>query len=129
VASAVATEVSAVIASASAQTLTLGIDGCGLIRQHDRAAGDILADQSGSLLGTDLAALITGPNDPAAMLSGMIEATRSDRQSTAVLTLRTANRSLVDAVVTVEPIRSADPELFAQVTMRIPAPSVSSTRR
>ncbi len=55
VASAVATEVSAVIASASAQTLTLGIDGCGLIRQHDRAAGDILADQSGSLLGTDLA--------------------------------------------------------------------------
>ncbi len=57
------------------------------------------------------------------MLSGMIEATRSDRQSTAVLTLRTANRSLVDAVVTVEPIRSADPELFAQVTMRIPAPA------
>jgi len=123
VASAVATEVSAVIASASAQTLTLGIDNCGLIRQHDRAAGDILADQSGSLLGTDLAALINGPNDPATMLRGMIEATRSDRQSTAVLTLRTANRSLVDAVVTIEPIRSADPELFAQVTMRIPAPA------
>jgi serine phosphatase RsbU (regulator of sigma subunit)/anti-sigma regulatory factor (Ser/Thr protein kinase) len=123
VASAVATEVSAVIASASAQTLTLGIDGHGQIRQHDRAAGDILADQSGSLLGTNLSTLITGPNDPAAMLQGMIDATRSDRQSTAVLTLRTANRSLVDAVVTVEPIRSADPELFAQVTMRIPAPA------
>jgi serine phosphatase RsbU (regulator of sigma subunit)/anti-sigma regulatory factor (Ser/Thr protein kinase) len=123
VASAVATEVSAVIASASAQTLTLGIDESGQIRQHDRAAGDILADQSGSLLGTGLSTLITGPGDPAALLHGMIEATRADRQSTAVLTLRTANRSLVDAVVTVEPIRSADPELFAQVTMRIPAPA------
>ena len=120
---AVATEVSAVIASASAQTLTLGIDESGQIRQHDRAAGDILADQSGSLLGTGLSTLISGPGDPAALLAGMIEATRADRQSTAVLTLRTANRSLVDAVVTVEPIRSADPELFAQVTMRIPAPA------
>jgi serine phosphatase RsbU (regulator of sigma subunit)/anti-sigma regulatory factor (Ser/Thr protein kinase) len=123
VAAAMATEVSAVLASASAQTLTLGIDRDGLIYQHDRAAGDILAGPSGSLLGTDLGALITGPADPEQTLRGLIDATKSDRQITTVLTLRTASRSLVDAVVTVEPIRSRDPQLFAQVTMRIPAPA------
>ncbi len=122
-ASAIATEVSAAIANASARTLTLGIDEAGLIRQHDRSAGDILANPTGSLLGTDLCGLITGPGDPSRTLAGLIDATRTDRQSTTVLTLRTANRSLVDAVVTFEPIRSTDPELFAQVTMRIPAPA------
>ncbi|HYK34116.1 MAG TPA: ATP-binding SpoIIE family protein phosphatase [Streptosporangiaceae bacterium] len=118
-----ATEVSAVIASASTQTLTVGIDRNGVIRQHDRGAGDVLAEPTGSLLGTDLGALIAGPGEPAAVLGGLIEATRADRQSTTVLTLRTASRSLLDAVVTVEPIRSTDPDLFAQVTMRIPAPA------
>jgi serine phosphatase RsbU (regulator of sigma subunit)/anti-sigma regulatory factor (Ser/Thr protein kinase) len=123
VASAMATDVSTVIASASAQTFTLGIDQSGQIRQHDRGAGDVLAEPSGSLLGTDLCDLITGPGEPAVTLLSLIEAARSDRESTTVLTLRTASRSLVDAVVTVEPIRSADPELFALVTMRIPAPA------
>jgi serine phosphatase RsbU (regulator of sigma subunit)/anti-sigma regulatory factor (Ser/Thr protein kinase) len=117
------TEVSAVLASASAQTLTLGIDREGVICQHDRAAGEILAGPASSLLGTELSTLITGPGDPGQTLRGLIEATRSDRQSTTVLTLRTASRSLVDAVVTVEPIRSRDPDLFAQITMRIPAPA------
>src|SRR5262245_7968389 len=123
VVSAMATEVSAVIASASTQTLTVGIDRNGVIRQHDRGAGDILAGPAGSLLGTDVGSLITGPGEPAAVLGGLIEATQADRQSTTVLTLRTASRSLVDAVVTFEPIRSTDPDLFAQVTMRIPAPA------
>jgi anti-sigma regulatory factor (Ser/Thr protein kinase) len=123
VASVMATEASAAVASTSAQTLTLGIDRAGLIRQHDRSSGDILAGPAESLLGTDLAKFITGPGDPAAVLGGLIDATRADRLSTTVLTLRTASRSLVDAVVTVEPVRSADPELIAQVTMRIPAPA------
>src|SRR5215469_9449242 len=123
VASVMATEESAVLASTSAQTLTLGIDKGGLIRQHDRSAGEILRGPSGSLLGADLCTFITGPGEPAETLRSLIEATRSDRQSTTVLTLRTASRSLVDAVVTVEPVRSADPDLFAQVTMRIPAPA------
>src|SRR5260370_19535123 len=118
-----ATEVSAVLASASTQTLTLGIDQHGQIRQHDRGAGDILAESADSLLGTNLCTFITGPGDPTTTLRGLIEAARSDRQSTTVLTLRTASRSLVDAVVTIEPIRSTDPALFAQVTMRIPAPT------
>src|SRR3984957_16611696 len=118
-----ATEVTAILASASAQTLTLGIDAEGQIRQHDRAAGDILSGPAGSLLGSNLRDLMVGPGEPVQTLQGLIDATRADRQSTTVLTLRTASRSLVDAVVTVEPLRSTDPELFAQVTMRIPAPA------
>jgi serine phosphatase RsbU (regulator of sigma subunit)/anti-sigma regulatory factor (Ser/Thr protein kinase) len=117
-----AAEVSAVLSSTSAQTLTLGIDRTGRILQHDRGAGDILADKPGKLLGTDLRTLITGPGDPAEALGGLIDAIRSDRESTTVLSVRTASRSVVDAVVTVEPIRSNDPELVAQVIMRIPPP-------
>ncbi len=118
-----AAEMSAVLSSASAQTLTLAIDRKGRIRQHDRGAGDILADKPGSLLDTDLGELIAGPGDPAEALNGLIEATLADRDSTTVLSIRTASRSVVDAVVTVEPIRSNDPELLAQVVMRIPPPA------
>jgi serine phosphatase RsbU (regulator of sigma subunit)/anti-sigma regulatory factor (Ser/Thr protein kinase) len=118
-----AAEMSAVLSSTSAQTLTLAIDRKGRIRQHDRGAGDILADKPGSLLDTDLGELIAGPGDPAEALNGLIEATLADRDSTTVLSIRTASRSVVDAVVTVEPIRSNDPELLAQVVMRIPPPA------
>ncbi len=117
-----AAEVSAVLSSTSAQTLTLGIDGTGRILQHDRGAGDILADKPGKLLGTDLRTLITGPGDPAEALGALIDAVRADREITTVLSVRTASRSVVDAVVTVEPVRSNDPELLAQVIMRIPPP-------
>ena len=76
VASAMAAEMSAVLSSTSAQTLTLGIDQAGRILQHDRGAGDILADKPGKLLGTDLRTLITGPGDPAEALGGLIDAIR-----------------------------------------------------
>src|SRR5258705_11645348 len=114
---------SGVRTSTPAQALTLGIDRKGRIRQHDRGAGDILADKPGSLLDTDLGELIAGPGDPAEALSGLIEATLADRDNTTVLSIRTASRSVVDAVVTIEPIRSNDPELLAQVVMRIPPPA------
>jgi hypothetical protein len=117
-----AAEMSAVLSSTSAQTITLGIDGDGRILQHDRAAADLLAEEPSTLLGTDLADLITGPGEPAETLRGLLDVTRDDRESTTVLTIRTASRSVVDAVVTVEPIRSHDKALLAQVTMRIPPP-------
>jgi len=123
VASAMAAEMSAVLSSTSAQTLTLGIDREGRILQHDRGAGELLADRPGALLGTDLRALIAGPGDAAEALGGLIDAIRADRESTTVLTIRTASRSDVDAVVSAEPIRSTDPELFAQVILRIPPPA------
>ncbi|HVB42977.1 MAG TPA: ATP-binding SpoIIE family protein phosphatase [Streptosporangiaceae bacterium] len=123
VSSAITAEVSAVLSSASAQTLTLAIAADGRILQHDRGAADILSGQGDSLLGTGLQSLITGPGQPAETLRGLIEVTKSDRESTTVLTIRTANRSLVDAVVTFAPIRATDPDLAAQVTMRIPPPA------
>jgi len=103
-----AAEMSAVLSGTSAQTLTLGIDREGRILQHDRGAGDLLSAQPGALLGTNLLTLITGPGDPAEALSGLIDAAKADRENTTVLTIRTASRSAVDAVVTVEPIRSND---------------------
>ena len=81
-----ATEMSAVLSSTSAQTLTLGIDRDGQILQHDRSAGDILADKPGSLLGTDIGELIAGPGDPDETLRALIDATKADRESTTVLT-------------------------------------------
>src|SRR5215467_11730557 len=123
VASAMAAEMSAVQASTSAQTLTLGIDGDGKILQHDRGAGELLASRPGSLLGSDLRSLIVGPGDPAEALNSLIDAIKGDREATTVLTIRTASRSDVDAVVSAEPIRSNDPELLAQVILRIPPPA------
>ena len=122
VASAVAAEVSAVLAS-STRTLILGIDKTGRIRQHDRGAGDVLSTEPGALIGTDLGSLLTKPDGPAATaLQALIDGACSDREGTTVLAFRTANGSTVDAVVTIQPIRSADPELVAQAIMRITPP-------
>src|SRR6266487_5826147 len=123
VTSAMAAEMSALLSSASVQTMTLGIDGAGRIRQHDRSSADILADRQESLLGTEFVKLIAGPGDPAATVGDLLEAIGSGRETTTVLTIRTASRSQVDAVVTVEPVLSADPALAAQITMRIPPPA------
>jgi serine phosphatase RsbU (regulator of sigma subunit)/anti-sigma regulatory factor (Ser/Thr protein kinase) len=123
VASATTTATPVATFSASAQTLTLGIDKAGKILQHDRTAPDILTGPHDALLGSDLSALITGPGNPAEAFRALIEAACADRDSTTVLTIRTASRSLVDAIVTIEPIRSADPHLLAQVTMRMPPPA------
>lgn len=121
--SAVATESSALVTSSSARTLMLAIDTTGRIRQHDRLAADVLAGPASSLLGTDLAALIAGPGEPAEQLRAMMAATSADREGTAMLTIRTASGLDVNAIVTMEPLRSADPELLAQVTIRVPPPA------
>lgn len=122
-ASAVAAEVSAVLANTSTRTLMLGIDKTGRIRQHDRGAGDVLSGEPGALIGTELGTLLSVPDGPAAAtLQGLIDGACSNRESTTVLTFRTANGATADAVVTVQPIRSTDPELAAQVIMRIAPP-------
>ncbi|HUD80296.1 MAG TPA: SpoIIE family protein phosphatase [Streptosporangiaceae bacterium] len=122
-ASAVAAEVSAVLANTSTRTLILGIDKAGRIRQHDRGAGDVLAAEPATLIGTDLGSLLATPEGPAAAtLQSLIDGACSSREGTTVLSFRTANGADADAVVTVQPIRSADPELAAQVIMRIAPP-------
>src|SRR5258708_24051839 len=115
VASAVAAEVSTALANTSTRTLLLGIDKAGRIRQHDRGAGDVLSTEPGALIGTELASLLAAPDGPAAAtLHGLVDGAMSDRESTTVLAVRTANGAAADAIVTIQPIRSADPELAAQ---------------
>ncbi len=129
-ASAVAAEVSAsaVLANTSTRTLILGIDKAGRIRQHDRGAGDVLAGgvlagEPSALIGIELSSLLAVPDGaPATVLQSMIDGACSNREGTTVLSFRTANDAIADAVVTVQPIRSADPELAAQVIMRIAPP-------
>lgn len=118
VASAVAAEASAaVLANTSTRTLILGIDKAGRIRQHDRGAGDVLAGailpgEPSALIGTELVTLLAAPQGPsAAQLHSLIDGAASNREGTTVLTFRTANGGTADAVVTVQPVRSADPEL------------------
>jgi serine phosphatase RsbU (regulator of sigma subunit) len=124
VASAVAAEVSAVLSSTSARTLILGIDKEGRVRQHDRVAGDVLAESPGTLIGTELGSLLAVRDGAAASaLQTLIDSAISDRESTSMLSFRTANGQIADAVVTVQPIRSEDPELAALVIMRIAPPA------
>ncbi len=121
-ASAVAAEVSALLANTSARTLILGIDKAGRVRQHDRSAGDVLAEP-GTLIGTELSSLLANPDAPgAATLQGLIDSAISDRESSAALAFRMADGSTTDVVVSVQPIRSDDPELVAQVIMRMALP-------
>jgi serine phosphatase RsbU (regulator of sigma subunit)/anti-sigma regulatory factor (Ser/Thr protein kinase) len=123
VASAVAADVSAVLANTSTRTLILGIDKTGRIRQHDRGAGDVLSGEPGALIGTDLGSLLAAPDgSAAATLQSLIDGACSNRETTTVLSFRTANGANADAVVTIQPVRSADPELAAQVIMRIAPP-------
>lgn len=123
-ATAVAAEVSAVLASTSTRTLILGIDKNGRIRQHDRGAPDMLAAEPATLIGTELGSLLAVPDGPAReTLQSLIDGAGSNREGTTVLTFRSAAGANADAVVTVQPVRSADPELAAQVIMRIAPPA------
>jgi serine phosphatase RsbU (regulator of sigma subunit)/anti-sigma regulatory factor (Ser/Thr protein kinase) len=122
VTSGMAADISALLSSTSARTLTVGVDKAGVILQHDRAAGEILAQAPEPLLGVELGSLITGSSYGSG-LPGLIDAACSDREGTAVLSVKTANGNDADAVVTVQPVRSADPRLVALVILRIAPPS------
>jgi serine phosphatase RsbU (regulator of sigma subunit) len=122
VTSGIAADITALLSSTSARTLIVGIDKEGRILQHDRAAGEMLGEAPGSLLGADLATIVTA-SAYGSGLRGLIDAASSDREGTAVLSVRTGNGHVADAVVTVQPVRSADARLLAQVILRIAPPS------
>ena len=113
-----ASEVSALLANTSARTLILGIDKAGRVLQHDRNAAEVLGDAPGALLGVELGSLLTVPAHVVA-LTELISAATADREGTAVLTVRLGNGDHADAVVTVQSVRSADPDLAALVILRI----------
>src|SRR6202046_2403198 len=113
-------EGSALLPSPSARTLILGIDKAGRILQHDRAAADLLGESSGPLLGTELSCLLADPAAQAAALQKLIDAACADREGTTVLTITTTRAERANAVVTIQPMRSADPTLAALAILRIP---------
>jgi len=69
------------------RTLILGIDPAGRIGWHDRNAQETLDPPGGALLGTSLSDLVVG-GAVGMLLSGLLDALRSGREATAVLTLR-----------------------------------------
>jgi len=132
--------------SSSVRTLILGIDYDGRIVQHDRNAAKILAREPEELLGAQLIELTSAsshessaqgnsdqPNaaqanshgtrqaDGAAAVAGLLEAIRSDREGSAMLTIDTRDGP-AEAVVTVHPMRAAGTSLAALALLRIPAP-------
>jgi serine phosphatase RsbU (regulator of sigma subunit) len=134
--------------SSSVRTLILGIDYDGRIVQHDRNAGKILGRKPEDLLGVQLIELTSvgaegssadGNNDQgtaaqanshaarqadgAAAVAGLLEAIRSDREGSAMLTIDTREGPPAEAVVTVHPMRAGGTSLAALALLRIPAPN------
>ena len=106
------------------RTLILGISQAGRIVQHDRSAPTILDFPGESLLGGTLPELVneaadTGPPG----IAGLLEAVAADRETTAVLSLRTRRDPAAEAVVTVQPMQDAGQELAALVIVRLPPPA------
>jgi Stage II sporulation protein E (SpoIIE)/Histidine kinase-like ATPase domain len=127
--------------ASSVRTLILGIDNDGRVVQHDRNAPRILAREPAELLGAHLSDLTVSadggqasglqgsqgsqgsrPVDSAAAVSGLLEAIRSDREGSAMLTIGTVDGYPAEAVVTVHPMRPGGTSLAALAVLRIPAP-------
>jgi serine phosphatase RsbU (regulator of sigma subunit) len=103
------------------RTLILGIDPAGRIIWHDRSAQEVLDPPGGALLGAPLGDLVMG-GAAGTLLSGLLDASRSGREATAVLTLRAQRSDPIDAVVTVQAIDGYDGR-SALVTVRLPPAS------
>ena len=119
-------------ASSSIRTLILGIDYDGRIVQHDRTAPQILARGPEELLGAQLSDLtastqsnsVSGRSgDGAAAISGLLEAIRSDREASAMLTIETRDGPQAEAIVTVHPMRAGGTSLAALALLKIPIPN------
>src|SRR5579859_1256198 len=127
----IALDADGAIRSASVRTLILGIDYDGRIVQHDRNAALILALPADELLGAQLIDLTAGAQgnshtgrsaDSVAAVSGLLEAIRSDREGSAMLTIETRDGPQAEAVVTVYPMRAGGTSLAALALLRIPVP-------
>ena len=79
--------VAALVTSTSVRTLILGIDPAGRIVWHDQNAQQLLDPPDGALLGAPLGDLVMG-GAARTLLPGLLDASRSGREATAVLTLR-----------------------------------------
>jgi serine phosphatase RsbU (regulator of sigma subunit)/anti-sigma regulatory factor (Ser/Thr protein kinase) len=105
------------------RTLMLGIDPSGRILQCDRHAPKLLGCSPGELLGAELSDLITDSAEQRDALAGLIDAVRSGRESTAMLSIKAEKGRTAEAVVTVQPMTATDPDLNALAVIRLPVPS------
>jgi serine phosphatase RsbU (regulator of sigma subunit) len=113
-------KVTALTSSTSVRTLILGIDQAGRIVWHDQNSQQLLDPPGGALLGAPLTDLVMAGT--AGTLSGLLDASRSAREATAVLTLRVQRSDPIDVVVTVQAIDGYDGR-SALVIVRIPPAS------
>src|SRR5487761_1496803 len=113
----------ALLPGPAARTLILGIDLSCRILQCDRHAPKVLGRSPGELLGAELGDLTTGTPEQKDALAGLIDAMRSGRESTTMLSLQTERGRTAEAVVTVQPMTATDPDLTALAVIRLPVPS------
>ena len=105
------------------RTLILGIDPAGRIVQHDRSAPGIFFYEAETLLGVSLTDLVNEAGETGSTVGSLLEAVRSDREATAVLSFKTKRSCAAEAVVTVQPMQDAGHELAALVIVRLPPPA------
>jgi serine phosphatase RsbU (regulator of sigma subunit) len=113
--------VNTLVSSTSVRTLILGVDPAGRIAWHDRTAQEMLDPPGGALLGALLGDLVVG-DAAGTLLSGLLDAGRSGREATAVLTLRARHSDPIDAVVTFQAVDGRDGR-SALAIVRLPPPS------
>ncbi|HEX2745887.1 MAG TPA: hypothetical protein VHN16_15990, partial [Streptosporangiaceae bacterium] len=106
--------------------LTAGV-AQGTAAQGDAAQGDAAqGDAAGGTTARGTAARgnshAARASDGVAAVSGLLEAIRSDREGSAMLTIDTRDGYRTDAVVTVHPMRASGTSLAALALLRIPAP-------
>jgi len=109
--------------STATRTLMLGIDQSGRILQCDRHASKILGRSPGELLGAELGDLTVDSPEQREALAGLIDAVRSGRESTTMLSIVAEKGRATEAVVTVQPMTATDPDLTALAVIRLPVPS------
>jgi hypothetical protein len=116
----------------SVRTIMLGIDRDGRILQHDQNALRILPRERDELPGTMLSELTADSAQANShdvsdwhsywAITGLLEAIRSDREGSALLTIVTRAGYPAEAVATVHPMNASGTSVVALVQLRIPAP-------
>jgi serine phosphatase RsbU (regulator of sigma subunit)/anti-sigma regulatory factor (Ser/Thr protein kinase) len=105
----------------SARTLILGLDEDGRIADHDRLAAGLLDGAGGSLLGLELASLMTDRRQ-AQLFGEHLDAVSAGRDVTTVAKIKTARLGQADAVITLQPV-SSNTGLAARAIVRIAPPA------
>ena len=110
-------------ADSDSRTLVLGIDRSGRVVQCGGNAPAVLGHRPEELLGRFIGSLVA--DDAERDLEGLLEAVAGGQERTAVLSVRRADETLTDAVVTAQPLVSAEagpaPAALLHIRVALPA--------